>query len=242
MGRNWKSEAEKHAFFLSKKVDEAIRDFDMISEGDRILVGVSGGKDSMSLLNLLTYRLKHSPEKYEIVAAHVRGDARGAEIDVPQPFLDWLVSQGVEARVADLVVSPGEQLPMNCERCSRARRRTLFEIAEASGCNKVALGHNLEDFAATALMNLFSAGNMETMEFKRVYFRGRFTLIRPLAYVREKDLFRFAKVCEFPIVPAECPWASTSKRAAALELMSQVARHFRHAPDNIVRACANVGK
>lgn len=236
MSRKWTSVAERHAFFLSKSVDKAIRDHSMIDEGDRILVGVSGGKDSTALLRLLAYRLKYSPVKYSLVAAHVRGDARGSEIGVPDSFVKWFESEGVPFHIRDIVLTEHEQLPMGCERCGRNRRRTLFEMADEYGCNKLALGHNLEDFAHTALMNLFSSGRLETMAHKRVYFGGRFVLIRPLAYVRENDLVRFAKVCEFPVVESDCPMAATSDRLAARNLMKQVSREFRSACANIVIA------
>jgi len=236
MGKKWSNEAEKQAFFLTRKVDRAIRDYEMIAEGDRILVGVSGGKDSMSLLRLLIHWLRYSPIKYSLVAAHVRGDARGSEIELPDSFTDWLGAQGVPFEVRDIILTENEPLPMPCERCGRNRRRTLFEMAETHGCNKLALGHHLEDFAHTALMNLFSSGRLETMAFNRVYFGGKFTLIRPLAYIRESSLARFARTCEFPVMQADCPMAPLSDRESARKLMREVSREFRSANVNIVRA------
>lgn len=240
MAKKWRSEAERHAFFLSKKVDKAIREHNMIADGDRVLVGVSGGKDSMALLRLLTYRQRFAAVKYELVAAHVRGDARGSGIEVPDSFARWLASEGPPHDVTDIILPEGEPLPMDCERCGRNRRRTLFEIAEAHGCNKVALGHHIEDFSHTALMNLFLHGRLETMAYRRDYFGGKFSVIRPLAYIREHELVRFAKTCEFPIVESDCPMAATSRRKAAKELMLRVSREFRSANVNIVKA-ATVG-
>lgn len=242
MSRKWQNEAEKQSFFLTHKLDRAVEQHGLIADGDRILVGVSGGKDSMGLLRLLNYGLASSPAKYEVFAAHVRGDARGSEIDIPQPFLDWLGSQGVPVIIRDIHLPDDEPLPMDCERCSRNRRRTLFEIAEETGCNKVALGHNLEDFAHTALINLFSSGKLETMAFRRSYFGGKFTVIRPLALVREHELVRYAKACEFPIYHSDCPWAGTSRRQAARDLMRQVTREFRQAGNNVLRAAGTVGE
>ncbi len=236
MAKKWRSEAEKHAFFLSKKVDKAIRDHNMIEEGDRVLVGVSGGKDSMSLLRLLAYRQDMSAVKYELVAAHVRGDARGSGIEAPESFVKWIESEGVPCSVCDLILPDGEPLPMDCERCGRNRRRTLFEVAEMQGCNKVALGHHLEDFSHTALLNLFYSGRLETMAFRRDYFGGKLSVIRPLAYLREHELVRFAKACEFPVVESGCPLAPTSKRKAASDLMRQISKEFRGANINIIKA------
>lgn len=236
MGKKWSSDAEQQAFFLTRKVDRAIREHDMIDDGDKILVGVSGGKDSMSMLKLLIHWLRYSPKKYELVAAHVRGDARGTGYEIPESFGRWLEDQGVPFEIRDIVVPENEQLPMACERCARNRRRTLFEMARDHKCNKLALAHNLDDFAHTALMNLFSSGRLETMAFRRVYFDGLFTLIRPLAYIRERELVRFAKTCEFPVIASGCPMAPLSDRESARDLMRSVSKEFRSANINIVRA------
>ncbi len=241
MAKKWRSDAERHAFFLSKNVDKAVRDHDMIQQGDKVLVGVSGGKDSLALLRLLVYRQRFSPVKYDLVAAHVRGDARGSQTNMPDSFLRWLKSESASQVIEDIHLPENEPLPMDCERCGRNRRRTLFEIAEANGCNKVALGHHLEDFSHTALMNLFLHGRLETMAFRRDYFGGKFSVIRPLAYIREHELVRFAKSCEFPIVESDCPMAATSRRKAAMELMKQVSREFRSANANIVKAACIAG-
>lgn len=236
MGKKWSSEAERQAFFLTRKLHRAIREHNMIEEGDRILVGISGGKDSMSLLRLLVQWLRYSPTKYTLFAAHVKGDARGSDIQVPESFLEWLAEQGVPFEVRDIILPEGEPIPMNCERCGRNRRRTLFEIAEERGCNKVALGHHLEDFAHTALLNIFETGKLETMAFRRDYFGGRFSVIRPLAFIREHELVRFARACEFPVWKSDCPVAPTSHREAARDLMRQITRDFRSANINLVRA------
>lgn len=241
MSKKWSDEAERQAFFLTRKLHRAVRDHSMIEDGDRILVGISGGKDSMSLLRLLAHWLRHSPQKYTLCAAHVRGDARGSKVDVPGPFLDWLSGQNVPFEVRNIVIPDEEHLPMNCERCGRNRRRTLFEIAEERGCNKVALGHHLEDFSHTALLNLFEAGRFETMAFRRDYFGGRFSVIRPLAYIREHELARFARACEFPVWQSNCPTAPHSHREAARELMRTITRDFRSANVNIVKAASRNG-
>lgn len=238
MAKRWSSEPERHAFYLSKKVDRAVRDHNMISDGDRVLVGVSGGKDSLSLLRLLVYSRGRSAAKFDLVAAHVRGDARGLNVSTPPGLADWVASEGVALVQREMAAPENVALPMDCERCSRGRRRTLFEIADEQGCSKVALGHNLEDFAHTALMNLFQSGRLESMAFRRDYFGGRFAVIRPLACIREHDLVRFAKVCGFPVSENQCPLASTSRRQRARELMAAVSREFRHAGVNIVRAAA----
>jgi tRNA 2-thiocytidine biosynthesis protein TtcA len=208
----------------------------MIADGDRVLVGVSGGKDSMSLLRLLLHRLGSSHEKYSIWAAHIVGDSRGTAIGIDSEFRRWLDHQTIPVVVTEMIVPEDEPLPMNCERCSRNRRRTLFQVADEIGCNKIALGHNMEDFANTALMNLLSSGKLATMAFRRDYFGGKFSVIRPLSYISEHDLARFAKSCAFPVMEAKCPLAATSRRKAARDIMRSISREFKWAGVNLVRA------
>lgn len=236
MAKKWRTDSERQAYYLSKTVDRAVREHNMIENGDKILVAVSGGKDSMSLLRLLNYRSKYSPVHYDLFAGFIKGDARGNVVEIPNSFMRWIESEGVPFYIWDIITTDNEALPMDCERCGRNRRRTLFEMADKLGCNKVALGHNLEDFSQTALLNLFHSGKLETMAFKRTYFGGRFTIIRPLAYMRENDIIRFAKACKFPIIQSDCPKSATSHRKLAGDLMKQVSRQFRQANVNIVKA------
>ncbi len=242
MAKKWRSDLERNTFFLSKKVDKAIREHEMISDGDRVLVGVSGGKDSLGLLRLLSYEMDHSPAKFTLMAAHVSGDARGAVPHPPDDLARWVESMDAELHVRDIVLPEDEPLPMDCERCSRNRRRTLFEMAKELGCNKLALGHNLEDFAHTALMNLLQFGRLDTMAFSRSYFEGLVVVVRPLAYVRENDLVRLAKSGEFPILKTECPMAEATRRQSARDLMRHASHEFRHAAENIVRAAGTIGE
>ncbi len=106
----------------------------------------------------------------------------------------------------------GETLPLNCQRCTWNRRRTLFEAAQRLGCNVVAFGHHADDLAQTTLMNLLASGKVETMAPRREYFDGALRLIRPLCYVAEKDIRRFARACAFPSPPEDCPRSHESRR------------------------------
>ncbi len=241
MAKKWRTESERLACYLSKKVNEALRGYDMIQPHDRVLVGVSGGKDSLSLLRLLKRQQQIGEIKFELIAAHITGDARGPGIKPPDALMDWLESEEIPYVTADLILPDGEPLPMDCERCGRNRRRSLFEVAEAHGCNKVALGHHLEDFSHTALLNLFASGRLETMAHKRKYFGGRFTVIRPLAYIKEASVTRFAKACGFPVIENNCPVANQTKRKVVAELLSQISHEFRSANKNIVKAAGLIG-
>lgn len=234
--RNQDNHPARMAFFLLKQVNKAIRDFDMIADGDRIAVAVSGGKDSLSLLRLLHVRMESVRERYELVAVHVRGDARGPEAPRHPPLEDWLRRAGVEVIIEDMYLPPGEPLPMPCHRCTWNRRRTLFEIAHRLGCNKVAFGHHADDLAETTLLNLLYHGRVETMAPRASYFNGTFELIRPLVYVEEKELRRFAQVCGFPPPPSPCPRRETSRRQQMKEVLRLVERDCRQAKINLVRA------
>jgi tRNA 2-thiocytidine biosynthesis protein TtcA len=236
MNPKFSDEFEKQLYFLSRKVGRAVREYSMVQEGDRILIAVSGGKDSLCLLRVMSWRLKYSPVKYDLVAAHVRGNSLGPTQGLSDSLRCWIEDLGIALHERDIVLPIGEPLPMNCERCTRNRRRTLFEMAAELGCNKVAFGHNLEDFAHTALMNLLSSARLQTMAFMRSYFGGKITVIRPLAYVREHDLIRLANAGQIPTQENPCPLVSESKRAAARRIMQLLSKDFSHAADNIVRA------
>ena len=161
------SDPTRLAYWLLKNVNRAIRDYAMLADGDRVAVAVSGGKDSLSLLRLLDVRRQTAPERYDLAAIHVIGDARGPEILAHRPLLDWLSASGFEHEIVSLQLPDGETLPLNCQRCTWNRRRTLFEAAQRLGCNVVAFGHHADDLAQTTLMNLLASGKVETMAPRR---------------------------------------------------------------------------
>jgi tRNA(Ile)-lysidine synthase TilS/MesJ len=227
---------DRLAGFLTKKVNRAVYEFGMIEDGDRVAVALSGGKDSFSLLEGLRYRQRFVPERYSVVAVHVVGDARGPEMP-PYPQLeDWLRANGHEYLIRQSFIPADEALPMSCERCTWNRRRTLFEMAKELGCNRVALGHHLDDMAQTALLNLIFQGRNETMEPMRDYFDGELKLIRPLMYVPEGELKRFAAVHEFPAPPPPCPRGEHTQRARMRELLREMQRECRSVKKNLVRS------
>ena len=195
------ADAEKLARNLLKAVNRAVREFGLIEDGDRIAVGVSGGKDSRTLLDLLEHGVD-IPGTYEVVAVHVDG----AEVGLPElaPTLEpWFHELGVEYAIVPLDVPDDEPLPMDCFRCSWNRRKALFFAADRMGCNKVAFGHHADDAAVTTLMSLMYKGKLETLEPSLDFFDGRFIAIRPLIYLPERDIVRYAKArgWTFPTEP-----------------------------------------
>jgi tRNA 2-thiocytidine biosynthesis protein TtcA len=222
-------QAVRRGYFLLKKVNAAVREYEMIRDGDRVAVAVSGGKDSLSLLALLRLRQERVPQRYELVAVRVRGDARGLECPAHPVLADWLQDQGYTFVVEPMDLPPGEPLPLPCHRCTWNRRKTIFQVADRMGCNVVALAHQADDLAQTTLLNLFYGGRLETMAPAADYFGARFRLVRPLAFVPEKELARFARACDFPPPPPDCPQADTGRRA----LMAQVLRLFHNDTDRV---------
>lgn len=230
------SDSDRLAYWLLKDVNKAIRDYAMIADGDRVAVAVSGGKDSLSLLRLLDLRQRQVPERYELAAIHVIGDARGPQTPCHQPLLDWLAANSYRYQVVRAYLPAKEALPLACHRCTWNRRRTLFEAAKQLSCNVVALGHHADDLAQTTLLNLLFHGVVETMAPRRGYFNGALRLIRPLCYVPEKELRRFAQATEFPPPPERCPRSHESQRQVTAGLLRQAQQYNRRARVNLLRA------
>lgn len=224
------------AYWLLKDVNRAIRDYQMIGDGERVAVALSGGKDSLALLRLLDLRRRSTGERYELAAIHVVGDARGPEAGLHAPLEAWLRESGYTYVIELLRLPEGEPLPMGCQRCTWNRRRTLFEAARRLGCTVVAFGHHADDLAQTTLLNLLFHGKVETMAPRREYFDGALRLVRPLCYTAEKDLRRFARAAGFPAPPPDCPQSDHSRRKLARDLLAQAERGCRDARTNLLRA------
>jgi len=234
--RNRTSDPDRLAFFILKKVNAAVREFDMIRGGDRVAVAISGGKDSLSLLRLLQIRRETAAFPYELAAVHVRGDADG--VTPPHPPLDeWLATQGVPCQIVKPEIAADEVLPLDCQRCTWLRRKALFLAADTLGCNVVAFAHHADDAAQTTLLNLLYGGNVRTLAPSADYFDGRFRLIRPLLYVPESDLARFARVCGLPPPPPSCSRGQDSRRLRVARMLKLLGRDYlTQARPNLIRA------
>jgi tRNA 2-thiocytidine biosynthesis protein TtcA len=229
-------------FYLLKGMNKAIRDYQMIADGDRVAVAVSGGKDSLTLLRLLWARQQLRPGKYALVAIHVSSDAEscGGPVD-RAALLAHIAGYGIECAAADLPMPTGlparpKQSP--CFHCAWRRRKTIFEMAARLGCNKVAFGHHADDLAETTLLNLFFQGRVETMEPRRAFFGGKLEIIRPLAYIEEKEIVRFARSADFPSAPPPCRGADRSQRELMHQIITQVRVVEPRIKINLFRAAA----
>lgn len=226
---------DRLAFFILKNVGRAAREFALIRAGDRIAVAVSGGKDSLSLLRLLRSYRRTAGIDFTLAAVHVLGDAGGV-MALHRPLADWLAAEDVPHRIVTPALAADDRPPLNCQRCTWLRRQALFQAADGLGCNVVAFAHHADDAAQTTLLNLLYGGEARTLVPCADYFGGRFRLIRPLFYVPESDLARFARASGFPAAPPACPRSDGSRRKRVAEMLKLLGR------DYLVQARANLIK
>lgn len=226
---------------LNRFAGKALHQYDMISDGDRIVVGLSGGKDSLTMMWILKERLARIPVNYDLFAVYIDP---GFKEGFSWTLEKYCEESGYKLRVEHTdygIVGHSEKNRENpCFLCSRLRRKRLFEIAEELGCNKLALGHNKDDIIETLFLNICYAGEISTMIPSQTFFKGRFTVIRPLAFVDEDLIRRFAKEQNFPGFINPCPSAGTSKRHEIKTLLNQLYRSNGKIKGNIFRAMSNV--
>lgn len=213
----------------------------MIAHGDRIVVGLSGGKDSMTLLWFLFERLARVPIDYELFPVYVDP---GFEGGFGEQLSQYSRDQGYPLRVETtdfgLVAHSPENRENPCFLCSRLRRKRLFEIADELNCSKVALGHHKDDIIETLFMNMCYAGEISTMKPSQSFFDGKFTVIRPLAYADEDSITRFARSMGFPEFVNPCPTSGVSKRQEVKTMLKELYRSNRKIRGNIFRSMSHV--
>ena len=220
---------------------KAIHRYGLIQEGDRILVGVSGGKDSLTLLTLLSERAERVPIHYELLAVHVDlgFDSSGADM-LKEFFEAKRIAYHIEpTRIAELANGPDNR-ENPCFLCSWERRKRVFSLAQRFGCNKVAFGHHKDDIIETLLLNIFYSAEISTMLPLQPLFNGKIILIRPLALLEERKIERFAKEMGLPYFPCGCPASRRSKRRKVKELISALEKENHRVKGNIFRALSNI--
>jgi tRNA 2-thiocytidine biosynthesis protein TtcA len=233
---------DRLAYFILKKLGEAARAFDMIRDGDRIAVAVSGGKDSLGLLRLLQAYRRSAGVRFELAAVHVLGDAAGA-IALHPPLGAWLAALDLPVGVVQPDLAADDVPPLTCQRCTWLRRKALFQAADALGCNAVAFAHHADDAAQTTLLNLLYGGDLRTLAPAADYFGRRFRLIRPLIYVPESELAHFARASGFPPPPPPCVRADDSRRRIVADMLRLLGRDYlTQARQNLIRAGLRGGK
>lgn len=231
---------EGQGFYISKRIGKAIADYEMLSDGDKIALAVSGGKDSLTLLRILEARRSFVPIKYELLAVHID---LGYPCQHPKILGEYFKKIGVDYHVEKVDILKGKtRKDISCFWCSWNRRKAIFETAERFGCNKVALGHHKDDIVETILLNLFFHGEVSAMAPKQELFDGKIVIIRPLAYVEEDMIRRFAKTADFPHHKCACPNSLTSKRTKITEIIKDLQKACPDLKTNIFRAIKRVKK
>lgn len=226
---------------LNSQVGKAIHRYDMIEDGDRIAVGLSGGKDSMTLLWTLAERRSRIPVDYELLPIYVDpGFAGGFGAALTATCRRLGFNLTVDRTDHGLVAHSAANRENPCFLCARLRRKRLFEIADDLGCRKLALGHNKDDIIETLFLNICYAGEISTMVPRQEFFNGRFTVIRPLAMVDEKSICRLAGAMQFPQYTNPCPSAGATKRSEIKTMLAGLYRTNRKIRGNIYRAMSHV--
>jgi len=225
--------------YISSKIGQAIGDYNLIEDNDRILVAVSGGKDSMVLLKLLNERKKWAPIKYELIAMHVETDFRCAGCLHTKKLKDFFEENGVKYHFAKIKVRSGKK-DTSCFWCSWNRRKALFQAADKLGCNKIAFGHHKDDIIETLLLNIFYQGEFAAMNPRQELFGGKIVIIRPLCYVEEDNMKKFAKESKFPKQVCRCPNSETSKRRVMKNMIKTLEKGCPSVRTNIFSSISKV--
>ena len=229
---------------IKNAVGRAIADYSLIQDGDRIAVGVSGGKDSYSLLHILDELRRRAPIKYELVAITIDSGYPGFRSDV---IGKHLAENGFNFHLEksnhfDIIKEKRRPDSSYCSICARLKRGSLYTLAKQYGCNKLALGHHLDDFIETLLLNQFFVGSLKAMAPSMLADNGETTVIRPLVYVEEQDIIQFCRDNSFPVVCCCCPVCGTAdmQRKKMKQLLTDLQQSIPHVKRSLLRALANV--
>ena len=228
---------------LRRQVGKAIADFNLVEPGDRVMVCVSGGKDSHAMLDLLIALRESAPVSFEIVAVTLDQKQPGYPEEVLPEYLETLnipfyILERDTYSVVRSVIPEGKT---TCGLCSRLRRGTLYGFAEQIGATKIALGHHRDDIVETAFLNMFFGGKLKAMPAKLKSDDGRHIVIRPLAYCRESDLAAYAETMKFPIIPCNlCGTQENLQRQEVKQMLRAWENQYPGRTETIFRALGNV--
>ncbi|RUO22374.1 tRNA 2-thiocytidine(32) synthetase TtcA [Aliidiomarina iranensis] len=228
---------------IRRAAGQAIDDFGMITDGDRIMVCLSGGKDSYTLLSTLQYLQKVAPIHFELIAVNLDQKQPG----FPEHVLpNYLATQDVEFKIIEedtysIVKDKVPEGKTTCALCSRLRRGILYKTAKALGATKIALGHHRDDILETLMLNMFYGGALKSMPPKLVSDNGEHVVIRPLAYAREKDIAKYAEAKQYPIIPCNlCGSQENLQRKVIKDLLKTWDRQYPGRIESMFKAITNV--
>ncbi len=237
----YKTELESR---VAKKATKAIVDFRMIEDGDRIMVGLSGGKDSWALLQVLDVLRQRAPLKFSLVAVNVDSGYKEYKHDL---IASTCTARGWEYRIehtgiGEVIEDILDDGDTPCSLCARLRRGVLYRIAREVGATKIALGHHADDFIETLLLNLFFAGSLKAMPAKLVSDDGAHVVIRPLVYVGEDEARAYTRECDLPIIGCCCPACGDLglQRQRAKRLLMELEREHPGVKNSMLKALGNV--
>jgi tRNA 2-thiocytidine biosynthesis protein TtcA len=213
-----------------KKTGKAVSDYNMLEDKDRILVAVSGGKDSLSLLEVLLMRKVRIPIEFSLVVCCID---MGLEKEQRQWLSEYFQSKKIEYVIKKLFI---DKKGLDCFWCSHNRRKLLFNTAKEFNCNKLALAHHQDDIIETILLNLFAKGEVSAMKPSLQFFKGEITMIRPFAYLEEKQIKDLAQRFNFYRADWKCPRDKITKRAGVKKAVKSLEKDFPYIKTNIFRA------
>ncbi len=241
--KNSRNKAIKLGRHLVRRVGTAVRDYGMIEEGDRVMVCISGGKDSYALLDLLTAFRRNAPIDFAIEAVHLDKKFPGFPRETLETYfktldVPWrIIEQDIYSTVKR-VIPEGKTM---CGLCSRLRRGALYRFAEENGMNKVALGHHRDDMVETLFLNMFFGGTLKGMPPKLLSDSGKHVVIRPMAYVGEKHVERYVKLKGFPVIPGNlCGTPPNMQRHAVKEMLNDWRKRYPGRVETIFNSMQNV--
>ena len=241
--RKLRLDANKLAKRLRRQAGQAIADYNMIEDGDRVMVCLSGGKDSYTLLTLLRQLQAKAPVRFELVAVHLDQKQPGYDPDVLPNYLrsiemPFQILEQDTYSVVKRVVPEGKTM---CGLCSRLRRGSLYSFAEREGFTKIALGHHRDDIVETLFLNMFYHATLKAMPPKLQSDDGKHVVIRPLAYCRETDIAEYAEQQGFPIMPCNlCGSQETLQRKAIKQMLHDWERKTPGRTENVFRALTTI--
>jgi len=243
LARNHQINVNKLHKRLRRNVGRAIQDFNMIEAGDRVMVCLSGGKDSYTLLDILLNLQRSAPVDFQLLAVNLDQKQPGFPEHVLPTYLQQLgvsfhIIEQDTYSVVKRVIPEGKT---TCGLCSRLRRGALYRFAEEQGMTKIALGHHREDIIETLFLNMFHGGRIKAMPPKLLSEDGKHVVIRPLAYCREEDVASYARLREFPLIPCNlCGSQSNSQRQAIKEMLKSWERQQPGRLDTIFRSIQHI--
>ncbi|WOJ96046.1 tRNA 2-thiocytidine(32) synthetase TtcA [Congregibacter brevis] len=241
--RRSKTEFNKLHKRLRRQVGQAIVDFDMIRDGERVMVCLSGGKDSYAMLDILQNLQRSAPVNFELIAVHMDQKQPGYPPEILPAYLD---KQNIEYHILEkdtysVVKSVIPEGKTTCGLCSRLRRGTLYGFAEEIGATRIALGHHRDDIVETLFLNMFFGGSLKAMPPKLLSDDGKNVVIRPMAYCKEADLERYAQEMAFPIIPCNlCGSQDNLQRQAIKKMLVDWDRQYPGRTETIFKAISNV--